>query len=81
MTDIAEWRQIAEAATTTGPWTAFTGYVWSGEQDETDTIAEGVTDTDATHIATFDPPTVLALLNRLQAAEAKVTHLEAQPHP
>jgi len=31
---------------------------------------------DVEHIATFDPPTVLALLDRLEAAEAKVARVE-----
>lgn len=31
----------------------------------------------ALHIAAFDPPTVLALLDRLEAAEAKVARVEA----
>lgn len=31
----------------------------------------------ATHIATFDPPTVLALVARLREAEAKVERVEA----
>lgn len=35
-----------------------------------------VEDNDATHIAAFDPPTVLALLDRLQAAEAKLARVE-----
>jgi hypothetical protein len=32
---------------------------------------------NAAHIATFDPPTVLALLDRLEAAEAKVARVTA----
>jgi hypothetical protein len=36
-----------------------------------------VTRGNAKHIATFDPPTVLALLDRLAAAEAKVARVEA----
>ena len=34
-------------------------------------------DEDRTHISTFDPPTVLALLDRLEAAEAKVARAQA----
>ena len=40
------------------PWPAFNTYLETGLKE------------DAVHIATFDPPTVLELLERLEAAEA-----------
>ena len=40
------------------PWPAFNAYLDTGLKE------------DAVHMATFDPPTVLQLLDRLQAAEA-----------
>ena len=40
------------------PWPAFNAYLETGLKE------------DAVHIATFDPPTVLELLERLEAAEA-----------
>ena len=42
----------------------------TGEADECDPIAHVYTDDLAEHIATFDPPTVLALIERLERAEA-----------
>lgn len=40
------------------PWPAFNAYLETGLKE------------DAVHIATFDPPTVLQLLDRLEAAES-----------
>lgn len=40
------------------PWPAFNAYLETGLKE------------DAVHIATFDPPTVLQLLGRLEAAES-----------
>lgn len=36
---------------------------------------------DATHIATFDPPTVLAMLDRAEAAEAAVQRVREKHFP
>lgn len=69
---IDELRKVAETATP-GPWV----YVWYGHRDDgmwdTDTHDENIgaasSEADAAHVAAFDPPTVLALLDRLAAAE------------
>jgi hypothetical protein len=82
MTDLTELRRIAEAATP-GPW--FQGRdgrhyesdldVYS-EREPSDTSHDIATHiwsvADAAHIATFDPPTVLALLDRLERAEKAI---------
>lgn len=39
-------------------------------------FGNGSTKFNATHIATFDPPTVLALLSRLEQAESAVSRVE-----
>ena len=44
----------------------------TGEADECDPIAHVYTDDLAEHIATFDPPTVLALIAKLREAEAVI---------
>lgn len=44
-------------------------------------VAETMFDVDATHIATFDPPTVLALIARLREAEAKVERVREVHEP
>lgn len=84
MTDLAQLRQIAEAATP-GPWhyipktfhgddTELTAGV--AAEDGTAVVCisalaeEGIENPiDALHIATFDPPTVLRLLKVANAAE------------
>lgn len=43
----------------------------TGEADECDPIAHVYTDDLAEHIAAFDPPTVLALIERIERAEAE----------
>lgn len=80
-TNLDTLRKIAEAPdVTAGPWFAFdrgigyevhhaSGYELNNGHRET------FTKPDATHIATFDPPTVLALLSRLEQAEAIVNQL------
>jgi len=48
----------------------------TGEADECDPIAHVYTDDLAEHIATFDPPTVLALIAKLREAEAVIANVE-----
>lgn len=70
-------RKIAEQATP-GPWEA-KPYLYgvqggavrvtSPSDDDRNNLAEDVLPDDSLHIATFDPPTVLALLSRLEQAE------------
>ena len=68
---LAGMRRVAEAATP-GPWEAFGATpvmapsrpvcaIWGPDQEY-----------DATHIATFDPPTVLALLDGLRWAHGEL---------
>ena len=82
--DLKEFWEIAQN-TTPGPWWAIDiPERMSGEPAKT-VIDSGpslicyevVHDFDAEHIATFDPPTVLELLARLEAAEAKIAAIEA----
>lgn len=79
----AAWRKVAEAARP-GPWSAVP-YLYDDGGDERVRVsspddgddynlAEGVLRADARHIATFDPPTVLALI---AAHEEALTALEA----
>lgn len=80
--ELNELRKIAEAATP-GPWEAYdrgigyevyqSGSDWCLNSGQRETFSKS----DATHIATFDPPTVLALLSRLEQAEARVKLLES----
>jgi len=84
--DLSVLRGIAEAATP-GPWNAVEGVIWDKDgtqvpQASVTTPSKCLTwddhggdvfdPADATHIATFDPPTVLALLARLEVAEEHV---------
>ena len=80
-------RKIAEATPagdweprTTGPWHGDHWYVSSGGEHVAmiaaqDGINEDEREPLATHIATFDPPTVLALLSRLEQAEQAVSRV------
>lgn len=79
MTDLNlnELRKVAEAATP-GPWTLIGGGEYLtpiGLMVAPDD--GGVWPEDATHIATFDPPTVLALLDRVAELEAKEARVES----
>lgn len=89
--DLTQLREVAEAATP-GPWvTAGRTAVESVHDCSPQHDCRGIAATsgmsrhpvrpaeeaDATHIATFDPPTVLALLDRLEAAEATVRRVKA----
>jgi hypothetical protein len=71
--DDADLKRVAEAATP-GPWDYDAGD-FSIFALETFVPLE-YTEANATYIATFDPPTVLSLLSRLSAAEARVGVLE-----
>lgn len=76
--DLSALRKVAEAATP-GPWSALGTGRSGGDHwyvcDEGEAIAsisaqdginEAQREPDATHMATFDPPTVLALLDELE---------------
>lgn len=93
--DLPALRDIANAATP-GPWATYDaggpGDDWpieAGPEAEylghspDDGVRAGFTEPDATHIAAFDPPTVLALIDRAEAAEKKVAavrELHAHKH-
>ena len=67
----AELRRIADASQNLGAWKAYDGIDWeyrvmAGEKYLADTGDAGAT----AHISTFDPPTVLALLDQLDAVLA-----------
>src|SRR5690606_29549378 len=82
---LAELRRIAEAATP-GPWQwagsrdkgdphayVYAGdYASEGEPDLWCEIVSEYPEADAQHIATFDPTTALALLDRIEALESFV---------
>lgn len=79
MEDLKELSRIAEAATP-GPWETLGGQGPFGTHAVCHRMEQGTLveiayrdahfdKTNATHIATFDPPTVLALLTRLEQAE------------
>lgn len=86
--DLQALRVTAEAATP-GPWETLGGYVegvYGGEVTPQSVncmsycyggSVERMSDADATHIATFDPPTILALLSRLEAAEKVIEDAQA----
>ena len=78
-TDLNALRQIAEAATP-GTWIATDPMEWDGASQAGVSTSEGMLTwddhggdvfkpADAQFIAAFDPPTVLALIDRLQALE------------
>lgn len=78
-------RKIAEAATP-GPWETLGGQGPFGTHAVCHRMEQGTLveiayrdahfdKANATHIATFDPPAVLALLSRLEQAEAIVNQL------
>lgn len=77
--DLAALTVIANGATP-GPWGAepYSYGVQDGRIRVTSpsdsgiyNLAEDVSETDAAHIAAFDPPTVLALIARVEAAESR----------
>ena len=82
--DDADLKRVAEAATPgpwADPWHAARGPSWginTADPHNLHHIASVPTEqeADATYIATFDPVTVLNLLSRLSAAEARVGVLE-----
>jgi hypothetical protein len=79
--DVARLREVAEAATP-GPWDLdvlrfgcweVNAPTLNGEGDPRVfrfRVGDHMVERDAEHIATFDPPTVLALIARLEAAES-----------
>lgn len=71
--DLGKLREVASAATP-GPWGRATtdGMGWAVHRGEHETVALYADRDDAEHIATFDPPTVLALIERVERAEAAV---------
>lgn len=79
--DLDALESVANAATP-GPWEAGEeAPEWTASQrvfapglgdEQDDTICEAVEFKDATHIAAFDPPTVLALIARVRAAEKEL---------
>lgn len=79
--DLEQLEKVARVATD-GPWSVVDGdEVTSAEGPLLAGLPTGDAIVcwmpDATHIATFDPPTVLALIARLREAEAKVERVEA----
>jgi hypothetical protein len=82
--DDAELKRVAEAATP-GPWSSdradapgASWEVWGHDGSDYENFVADcrIGRANATYIATFDPPTVLGLLSRLSAAEAKAGVLE-----
>lgn len=76
--DLSTLRAIAEGATP-GPWGRATtdGQGWAVHRGAHDTIALYCDRDNAAHIAAFNPETVLALLDRLEAAEAEAFNVDA----
>lgn len=77
--DLARLRKVAEAATP-GPWEVYDRGIGYEVHDANGCelnggMRETFTEADANHIATFDPPTVLALLSRLEAAEQELARI------
>ena len=88
--DLTKLREIANAATP-GPWECGMTTFWDPRNGPThacvrvenaewwDNLAviEGSTEADRNmaHIAAFDPPTVIALLDEIEELRAKVTEL------
>lgn len=82
--DLAALRVIAEVATE-GPWRIYTvtdsggrsaavETAWAHDEqgEDTELVTDWCSPEDAAHIAAFDPPTVLALIARAEAAEAQI---------
>lgn len=86
MSDIDIWRKVAEAATP-GPWEVVWGAVAYVDTVADPSDPTGQTpmqepykvadagERDREFIATFDPPTVLDILDRLEGAEARAAEL------
>ena len=90
---LAELRAVAEAATP-GPWVFDPPGMWGDEDDIPQSAVRQIDSgsitwddhggevfkpEDAAHIATFDPPTVLALIAALEAKTAEADDLAADP--
>lgn len=89
--DIAALRKVAKAATP-GPWNAREPSQWEGDDETLiwqgavtsgsgtltwdDHGGEVFKVDDALHIATFDPPTVLALLDQLEELQWRLDGLD-----
>jgi uncharacterized protein YciI len=73
---VAALRKVAEAATP-GPWVAEDGEVWRPSPIADLAVAEAELVRNAAYIAAASPDVVLGLLDRLDAAEAKVARVEA----
>ena len=82
--DLATLRVIAEGATE-GPWRIYTvtdsggrsaavETAWAHDEqgEDTELVTDWCSPDDAAHIAAFDPPTVLALIARVTAAESSL---------
>jgi hypothetical protein len=74
--DVAALRALAEAATP-GPWVSFSGYVWRGEWDSGDCVAEGVSDGNAAFTAAANPTEILALLDEVERLRATLARVGA----
>jgi hypothetical protein len=82
--DDAELKRVAEAATP-GPWAyelddegCSMGWIVSPCERIVKILGDSAQQaTNATYIATFDPPTVLGLLSRLSAAEGEIARRDA----
>lgn len=89
--ELERMRRVAEGATP-GPWETYEsihaetfvceeGRSMFGVVSQPATGREDYGRANAEHIATFDPPTVLALIDRLEAAEARAERVEALAEP
>lgn len=88
--DLAALRVIAEGATE-GPWRIYTvtdsggrsaavETAWAHDEqgEDTELVTDWCSPEDAAHIVAFDPPTALALLDRVTAAESSLARYIVQ---
>ena len=88
MSDALSKARAALANVTPGPWGAadggsFGGW-WislNGDPSNVTIAAVPIKLADADHIATFDPPTVLAMLDAIEAAEAALDRKSLHTEP
>ena len=69
--------EVVANAATAGPWWTSVGlgsfqYTVEGLDADFHLVAQRLIHPDATHVATFDPPTVLALIAALKEAQARI---------